>query len=69
MKKENWFKQKKITGTFGLVALATGFLLLNKGITGYATSEIQNTSNPLSLIGLLLILCSGILAAYSIKKG
>ena len=68
MEKENWFKQKKVTGGFGLVALATGFLLLNKGITGYATSEVQNTLNSISLIGLLLILCSGILAAYSIKK-
>lgn len=66
-KKQDWFKQKKVTACFAIIALAAGFLFLNRSITGNIIST-GHSYNPVSLIGLLLIMCSIILGAYSLKK-
>lgn len=69
MKKfSDWFKAKKITACFALISLIGGFLFLNNSITGNIISNNNYSFNIVSLIGLLLILCSVILIAYSIKK-
>ncbi|MCK5624554.1 hypothetical protein KAI04_01810 [Candidatus Pacearchaeota archaeon] len=68
MKKENKFKSRKITTLFGISALISGFLFLSPSITGGSVLENANSFDSLSLIGLLLIGCSIILAAYSLKK-
>lgn len=69
MKKNlNWFKTKKVTIPFALVSLMGGFFFLNRSITGNVILNNKHAFNLVSLIGLLLILCSVVLIAYSIKK-
>ena len=65
---ENFFKKKSVTSSFALVALAGGFVFLDKGITGNIILKGAESISWISIIGLLLILCSIILGAYSIKK-
>jgi len=59
---------KGVTYAFAAVSLLGGFLFLNKSITGNVILNKQFGINVVSLIGLLLIICSAILFAYSIKK-
>ena len=66
--KENWFKKKKTTAGFAIVALAGSFFSLRSGITGNVVLTNKYNFSLLNLIGLLLFICSIILAAYSIKK-
>ena len=68
MEKENWFNQKKVTGSFAVIAVMTGFMFLNKSITGNVVLTEQSPINLISVVGLLLIACSIILGAYSIKR-
>ena len=68
MKKENILKTKKISTIFGIIALIGGFLFLSPSMTGRFILESVDSFNPLSLIGLLLIGCAIVLAAYAIKK-
>jgi hypothetical protein len=68
MEEEIWLKKKKVTTSFAIIALAGGFLFLNSGITGNVVILNKGSFNVLSLIGLLLIFCSAVLAAYTIKK-
>jgi len=68
MAQSSWLKTKKITGVFSGVALFVGFIFLDKGITGNVILNNQVPVGAMSLIGLGLVLCSGILAAYTIKK-
>jgi len=67
---ESFFKQKKVTAGFAAASLVFGFLFLfiNNGITGNAVLNDKYSLNLLSLVGLLLIFCSAILAAYSLRK-
>lgn len=67
-KKKRWFKAKGVAAVFAAVAFVVGFLFLDRSITG---NIILNNSNPvdlMSIIGLLLVLCSAILTAYILKK-
>ncbi|MBU1129129.1 MAG: hypothetical protein KJ949_00695 [Nanoarchaeota archaeon] len=66
--KENWFKQKKTTAGFAVLALVGSFFSINTRITGNVILTNSSNFNLLNLIGLLLFLCSIILAAYSIRK-
>lgn len=68
MKKENILKTKKATTIFAIVALIGGFLFLSPSITGGFILEKSDSFSPLSLIGLLLVGCSIVLAVYSLKK-
>ena len=68
MKKENLFKTRKTVTIFAITALIGGFLFLSPSITGGFILESSDSFNPLSIIGLLLIGCAIVLAAYSLKK-
>ena len=67
-KKQNWFKQKKVTSVFALVALVAGFLFLDNGITGNVVLGNTSPVDIISLMGLLLVFCAAILASYSIRR-
>ena len=68
MEKVKWFKTKSVAAVFAAVAFITGFLFLDKGITGNVILDNSYPIDFISLIGLLLILCSAILAVYILKK-
>ncbi len=67
-KQESWFKTKKVTASFAIIALGGGFLFLNRSITGNIILNDKYPFNLVSMIGLLLILCSVILGVYSMRK-
>ncbi|MBU2562262.1 MAG: hypothetical protein KKF68_01210 [Nanoarchaeota archaeon] len=64
----DWFRTKKATITFAIISLTSGFFFLNQSLTGNVILNNSYSLNFLSIIGLLLIVCAVILAAYSIKK-
>ncbi|MBR9701438.1 hypothetical protein GOV13_00785 [Candidatus Pacearchaeota archaeon] len=68
MNKLDWFETKKATTSFALVALAGGFIFLNRGITGNVILDSKYSFNMLSIIGLLLIVCAVVLGAHTIWK-
>ena len=65
---DSWLKKRKVTAGFATLSLISGFLFLNRNITGNAVLSDKYSVNPLSLIGLLLVICAVILAGYSIKR-
>lgn len=67
--KNSWFKGKKVTATLAVVVFFAGFLFVDRGsISGNVIVNNTPSFNTISLIGLLLVLCSAILAAYTIRK-
>ena len=78
MKNTSFFHKRSIVAVFGIAALLAGFLFLNMGVfnpfTGKATGNfVSQNNNPLtvnliSVIGILLIICSAILIIYAIVK-
>ena len=67
--KNSWFNGKKVAATFAVVAFFTGFLFVDRGsISGNVIVDGTPQFNVVSMIGLLLVLCSVILAAYTIRK-
>lgn len=62
------FERKWITWTFAIIALFSGFMFLDSGFTGNVIINKQSAISLVSVIGLLLIACSTILIAYSVKK-
>ena len=68
MGKVKWFKMKGVAAVFAVVAFVVGFLFLDKGVTGNVILDNKYPVDVVSLIGLLLVLCSAILAVYIIKK-
>ena len=68
MTKIRWFNLKKIAGVFAAVFFVTGFLFLDKGVTGNIILNNGYSFDPVSFVGLLFILCSAILAIYALKK-
>ncbi|MFH1607564.1 MAG: hypothetical protein ABIA78_00340 [archaeon] len=70
MKKiSNWLETRKATAIFTITSLFGGILFINQStLTGNAILNTTLPFNLLSLIGLLLIICSVILGAYSLKK-
>lgn len=75
-KKQNFFEKRSVVGTFGIIALLGGFFFLNFGainpFTGNVTGNfISSNFSPfsiISIIGIILILCSAILIIYAIVK-
>ena len=64
-----WFKTKKTTKIFAIISLILGFLFIMKSIiTRSMFLDSGYSLNPFLVIGLLLISCSIILGAYSLKK-
>ena len=68
MGKLKWFKTKRVAAVFAAVSFVIGFLFLDKGITGNVILDNKYPVDFISLIGLLLVLCSAILAVYIIKR-
>ena len=68
MKKENFFEKKKTTGTFAIIAMVFGFIFLEHNLTGNMILEKNYYINFVSLIGVLLVICSLVLAIYSLRK-
>ncbi|HUW44099.1 MAG TPA: hypothetical protein VMV95_04025 [Bacillota bacterium] len=68
MKKVKWFKTKSVAAVFAAVAFVVGFLFIDKGITGNVILDNKYPIDVMSLIGVLLVFCSAILAVYIIKK-
>jgi hypothetical protein len=76
-KKQDFFLKRSVIATLGIIALLGGFVFINSGfLTGFfvssptgnfVVSEFQPFS-ILSILGMLLILCSAILIVYSIVK-
>jgi hypothetical protein len=68
-KSYNWLKGKKVSATFAAVAFFAGFLFVDRGsISGNVILDGSYSVSAVSVIGLLLILCSAILTAYIIRK-
>jgi len=67
-KKTNFLTKKRTTTFFAIISLIGGISFLNKNITGKIILEDAFSFDLISLIGLLLILCSIILGVYSLKK-
>ena len=66
--KFDWFKTKQATAIFAVGSLIAGFFFLNQTITGNAILSENYSLNVIPIIGLVLILCSVILGAYSVMK-
>ena len=64
----NWLKTRQATSIFAVGSLISGFFFLNQNITGNVILSENYSFNLISLIGLLLILCSVILGIYSVRK-
>lgn len=64
----DWLKTKKATAIFAAGSLISGFFFLNQNITGNVILNENYSLNIIPIIGLLLILCSVILGAYSVMK-
>ena len=67
MKKTSVLKRKTVTMSFALMAFIGGFLFLNHSLTGNVVLNETYYIDLVSLIGLSLIICSLILALYTIK--
>jgi len=68
MKKESFFKTKKVTFFFSIFALVAGLFFIQYNLTGNAILNKENSFSLLSIIGISLLICSAILALYSVKK-
>jgi drug/metabolite transporter (DMT)-like permease len=66
---ESLFKQKRVTGLFAIVAVIGGIFFTRMELTGNVILNRNVQLNPLPIIGILLLLCSAVLAAYTLKKG
>ena len=66
--KESFFQTRKTTAFFAIIGLVWGSILMNKNITGKIVLEELSPFDLLSLIGMLLILCSIVVGVYSLKK-
>ena len=60
-------KRKPVTIVFALISFIGGFLFLNHSLTGNVVINESYYLDIVSLIGLSLIICSLILAFYTIK--
>ena len=71
--KQSFFQKRSVVATFGILALLGGFYFLNESVfTGKVTGNVISSNvfpfNLISIIGMLLIICSAILIVYVIDK-
>ncbi|VVB80120.1 Uncharacterised protein [uncultured archaeon] len=67
-KQESFFKKKKVISVFAIISLVAGVGFLNKTMTGNAVLNQSASIQFTPLIGIALIICSGILSAYIIFR-
>ncbi len=66
---KNSFSGKGIIAMLAAVAFFTGFLFIDRGgISGNAVLNGDYSVSAVSLIGLLLVICSVILAAFALRS-
>jgi hypothetical protein len=65
---ESFFKKKSTIAVFALVAFVAGVIFLDKRATGNIILNKYQPFNAVSIIGMLLILCSVILIGYYAHK-
>lgn len=65
---KKFFERKGVTWVFSAIALISGVVFLDSNPTGNVIVNNKNSVSIISLLGLLLILCSVILITYSVKK-
>ncbi len=65
---KNILIKKGVTWVFAIIAVAAGFMFLDSSFTGNVIVNKQDSVSLVSLIGLLLLVCSAVLIAYSVKK-
>ncbi|MEK6917519.1 MAG: hypothetical protein AABW51_01085 [Nanoarchaeota archaeon] len=73
MTNKSFFEKRSVVAAFGVLALLGGFYFLNESyLTGKVTGNyVSNGSTPfdlVSVIGLLLVVCSTILIIYAIVR-
>ena len=69
MGKVKWFKTKGVAAVFAVVAFVVGFLFLDRGgFTGNVILDNHYPVDVMSIIGLLLVLCSVVLAVWLARK-
>ena len=73
MKTKDFFEKKSVVATFGILSLLGGFYFLNSSIltgrvTGNYALDNYRIFDMVSVIALLLIVCSAILIIYAIVK-
>jgi hypothetical protein len=65
---KNLFRKRTVAGIFAIAALIAGILFLDSGLTGNIIVNKQSPISAVSLIGLLLVLCSAVLIIYSVRE-
>jgi hypothetical protein len=60
--------RKEVTWIFAVAALFSGFMFMDTSLTGNVIINKQAPVSLISIVGLLLIACSIVLIAYSVKK-
>lgn len=65
---KKFFAIKGVTWFFGIIAIIAGFIFLDSSVTGNAIANNPSSVNLLSLIGLVLVVCSAVLISYSVRK-
>ncbi|MEK6897878.1 MAG: hypothetical protein AABX28_00805 [Nanoarchaeota archaeon] len=63
-----WLKTSPATAIFSGISFVGGILFLNRNITGQVIVGDGTNLNALSVIGSFLVVCSIILAVYSLTK-
>ena len=66
--KTKFFEKREVSWVFATIALIFGFLFINSNPTGNVIVNKQSPVSFVSIIGLLLLVCSTVLIAYSVKK-
>ncbi len=66
--KKNFFENKILVLEFAVLSLISGIMLISPNLTGNIISQKTSFINPLTIIGLMLNVCSIILFAYLINK-
>ena len=62
-------KNKRFTAGFAFFALMWGFLFMEGSFTGNVIVNDSLLFDPVSFIGICLIICSVVLVVYSVRKG
>ena len=68
MTTSDFLKSKKITAAFGIVAFVGGAIFLKNSMTGNVVIKDTASFEIIPFIGLALIFCSLVMAAYTLKK-
>ena len=66
--KKTGYKTKSIASILAGIFFIAGFIMLNKEMTGNVIFDESSTFNPISLIGLLLVICSAVLVIWIVKS-